>query len=110
MLSQSWPVSKVMTLSRDAGVGGDTGDDKVLSPTEAWTFQCKGNVAGPSPDNNGNATNSSTLAAIGHGCDPTGSDVTAAATSSCSGSRLLDNDERDRVKVSIEYFARGPNA
>jgi hypothetical protein len=93
-----------------AYVSGDTGDDKVLSPTEAWTFQCKGNVAGPSPDNNGNATNSSTLAAIGHGCDQTGSDVTAAATSSCSGSRLLDNDERDRVKVSIEYFARGSNA
>ncbi|MGH9152534.1 MAG: DUF7507 domain-containing protein [Acidimicrobiales bacterium] len=93
-----------------AYVSGDAGNDLVLSPFEAWTFQCKGNVAGPSPDDNSNTSTSSTLAAVGHGCDPTGSDVTAAATSSCSGSRFLDSDERDRVKVSIEYFARGPDA
>lgn len=94
-----------------AYVSGDASDDMVLSPGEAWTFTCKGNLAGPTDTNGAADSSSSTLTGFGHGCDVTGSDITAAAaTALCTGTnKLVDNDERDRVKVTIDYFPRGLN-
>lgn len=77
-----------------AYVSGDTGNDKILSPGESWTFQCKGNLSGPAGDS---GTTSSTLTGVGSGTDATNSTVTYPG----------DPDERDRVTVSIQHLARG---
>lgn len=82
---------------------GAGNDDLILDPGETWTFTCQATLAGPSPDNNGSGSSSSTLVGIGHGKDATGDDVTFG-----SGDGILpDSDERDRVKVTIDYFPRG---
>jgi hypothetical protein len=79
-----------------AYVSGDASNDKILSPGESWTFECKGTLDGPTGDS---GTTSSTLTGIGSGTDATSSAVTYPG----------DPDERDRVTVTIEQHQRGPN-
>jgi hypothetical protein len=80
-------------------VSGDTGNDKILSDGETWTFTCTATVAGPTTDT---GSNSVTNTATGHGIDATGSDVTYCANiNSPPASTFCDQQERDRVTVAI---------
>lgn len=86
--------SALCNESAVAYLSGDTGDDKVLSPGEAWTFTCQGRLAGPTGDT---GSSSSTLKGLGSGVDATNSTVTYPG----------DPDERDRVTVTITNHPRG---
>jgi hypothetical protein len=89
--------TQLCNVSAIAYSSGDGGAAYVLDVGETWVFSCQGSLAGPSPDNNGSGSSSSTLVGIGHGKDATDDDVTYPT----------DPDERDRVKVTIDYFPRG---
>ena len=81
---------------------GDGNSNGLLDPGETWVFTCTQVLAGPTGDT-GTAT--LTNAGIGHGSDPTGADVTFCATP--DPTRVCIDNERDRVKVTIENLARG---
>ena len=83
---------------------GDTGDDKILSPGESWTFTCTGSLAGPSGDT---GSSSKVATGRGNGTAATGDNVTYCAPSTSPTATVCDTNERDRVTVSITNQARG---
>ena len=90
-------------------VSGDTGGDHVLGSGEHWIWTCTKTLdLALNLTENGSITFADTGSVdftnvvTGHGVDASGNDVTFA-----SGQAGHDPDERDSVKVTLEYLGQG---
>lgn len=109
---EGWLEVDTDTCANLTYVEGDVGNDHVLSPGENWKWTCTDTLEIPivvSTNGDGSLTftpDTSSLdvtnVVIGHGLDVTGTDVTF-----CTTGTDCDPDERDRVKITVQYLARG---